>query len=137
VEKAVAVEPNNLGALQLLLKIETRLGLVERAAATLTKRNKAQERVELMKQLAEEITRHPEDPKLPWRMGRTAWEAGSFLLASRCFEAALALDPGFQPARESLAALRAAQPDLARSPSPSTPLSSSASLSPPSSIAIP
>jgi Tfp pilus assembly protein PilF len=53
-------------------------------------------------------------------MGQTAWEAGSFLLASRCFEAALALDPNFQQARASLAALRAAQPDLARSPGRST-----------------
>ena len=69
-----------------------------------------------MNQLNNEIARHPDDPKLLWKMGQTALEGGSFLLASRCFEAALALDPNFEPARASLAALRAAQPDLARAP---------------------
>jgi tetratricopeptide (TPR) repeat protein len=115
--RAVAASPNDLGALQLLLKIETRLGLTARAAETLTKRNGAQERVELMDRLSEEIRLHPDDPELPWKMGRTAWQAGSILLASRCFEAALALNPNYQPARESLAALRASHPDLAQSSS--------------------
>ena len=41
-------------------------------------------------------------------MGQAAAEGGSFLLARRCFEAALALDPNYQPAREGLAALPAA-----------------------------
>ncbi len=73
-----------------------------------------------MDRLNKEISLHPDDPKLLWTMGQTAWEAGSFLLAYRCFGAALALDPNFQQARASLAALRAAQPDLARAPGRST-----------------
>jgi len=113
-ERAVAAEPNDRGALQLLLQIETWLGLTEHAAATRVKLNITQERIELMDRLAEEIRHAPEDPKLPWKMGQTALEAGSFLLAGRCFEAALALDPNFQPARESLAALRASQSDPSR-----------------------
>ena len=104
----------------MLQKIETKLGLTERAAATQAERVRAQDRIALMNRLNKEISLHPEDPELLWTMGQTASEAGSFLLASRCFEAALALDPNFQPARESLAALRAAHPDLARSPGRST-----------------
>jgi tetratricopeptide (TPR) repeat protein len=115
-ERAVSAHPSNLGALQLLQKIETRLGLTERARFTQARRVGTQDRITLMNQLNEEIARHPEDPKLVWKMGQTALESGSFLLASRCFEAAIALDPNFEPARASLTALRAAQPDLARSP---------------------
>jgi tetratricopeptide (TPR) repeat protein len=115
-ERARAAYPNDLGSLQLLQKIQTKLGLTERAAFTQAERVRAQDRFALMNRLNKEINLHPEDPKVVWTMGQTAWEAGSFLLASRCFEAALALDPNFQQARASLAALRAAQPDLARSP---------------------
>jgi cytochrome c-type biogenesis protein CcmH/NrfG len=114
-ERAVAASAGNLGALQLLLQIETWLGLSERAAATRARRAKAQERVDLMDRLSEEIRLHPDDPKLPWMIGRTAWEAGSVVLASRCFEAALALDPNYQPAREGLGALQRSYPDLPRS----------------------
>jgi tetratricopeptide (TPR) repeat protein len=119
-ERARTAHPNDLGSLQLLQKIQTKLGLTERAASTQAERVRAQDRVELINRLNKEINLHPEDPKLVWTMGKTAWEGGSYLLASRCFEAALALDPNFQQARTSLAALRAAQPELARSASRST-----------------
>jgi tetratricopeptide (TPR) repeat protein len=115
-ERAVAVEPNDMEALNTLLKIEMHLGLTQRAQATLGRREQAQERLRQLNQLAEEIQEHPEDPQLPWRMGQVAWELGMGLLASRCFEAALALDYDFQPARDSLAKLQAAQPELARAP---------------------
>jgi tetratricopeptide (TPR) repeat protein len=103
---------DDLGALHLLVKIETRLGHDAEAAALLARRNKVQQRVELMNRLTEELARHPDDPEVPWKLGQTAQDAGSALLAARCFEAALALDPNFGPARESLAALRASQPPL-------------------------
>jgi superkiller protein 3 len=119
-ERARTADPNDLGSLQLLQKIQTKLGLTERAASTQAERVRAQDRFELINRLNKEINLHPEDPKLVWTMGKTAWEGGSYLLASRCFEAALALDPNFQEARTSLAALRAAQPELARSASRST-----------------
>jgi len=106
-ERAVAAEPNNRAALQLLLQIQARMGLTEQAAATRGKLKETQERIELMDRLAEEIRLAPDDPQLPWKMGQMAFQAGSFLLAGRCFEAALALDPNFQPARDSLAALQA------------------------------
>jgi tetratricopeptide (TPR) repeat protein len=119
-QRASDADPNNLGSLQLLQKIQTKLGQTEKAAATGAKRVQAQDRIARMNRLNEEISLHPDDPQLLWTMGQTAWEAGSFLLASRCFEAALALDPNFQQARASLAALRAAEPELTRSPGRAT-----------------
>jgi uncharacterized protein HemY len=119
-EGARVAHPNDLGVLQLLQKIQTKLGLTERAALTQVERVRAQDRIERINRLKKEINLNPEDPNLVWTMGKTAWEGGSFLLASRCFEAALALDPNFQQARASLAALRAAQPDATRSPDRAT-----------------
>jgi tetratricopeptide (TPR) repeat protein len=113
-EGAVAARPNDLGALQLLSMIETQLGMAGRAAQTQARRKRSQKRIRLMTELNEEISQHPEDPQLPWKLGQVAEEAGSHLLAVRCFEAAMALDPSFQPARERIAALRAAHPELAR-----------------------
>jgi tetratricopeptide (TPR) repeat protein len=123
VEHAAAAAPDDLGTLQLLGIIETRLGLTERAATTLEKRKRAKERARLMDELTEELRAHPEDPKLAWRMGQVASEAGSIVYAGRCFEASLALDPDYQPARESLTALRLSHPELARKPAmPAPPL---------------
>jgi tetratricopeptide (TPR) repeat protein len=116
-ELAVAVEPNETESIQLLFEIETKLGLAERARSTLVKRKEAQDRLRLLNYLAEEIAGNPDDPQLPWRMGQAALQSRMTLLASRCFLAALTVDPGFRPARESLAALLASEPDLARSPS--------------------
>jgi uncharacterized protein HemY len=99
--------------LQLLLVIENRLGLTERAAATQVNLARARERVQAMNDLMEAIARQPDDPQLPWKLGRLAQESGMTLLASGCFEAALSLDPAFRPARDDLAALRAAHPQLA------------------------
>jgi tetratricopeptide (TPR) repeat protein len=119
-ERARSASPNDLGALQLLQKIQTKMGLTERAAATQAERVRAQDRIESMNRLNKEIDLHPEDPELRWKMGQMACEAGSHLLAGRCFGAALALDPNYRRARESLAALQAAHPDLARSPGRAT-----------------
>jgi tetratricopeptide (TPR) repeat protein len=115
-ERARDVHFNDIGALQLLQIIQMKLGLTERAAATQAERLRAQDRIALMARLKEEISLHPDDPGLLWTMGQTACDGGSLLLASRCFGAALALDPNFPKARESLAALQAAHPDLARAP---------------------
>jgi tetratricopeptide (TPR) repeat protein len=136
-ERARAAYPNDLGALQLLQKIQTKLSLTEQAAITQAERVRAQDRIALMNRLNKDISLHPDDPKLLWTMGQTAWEAGSFLLASRCFEAALAVDPNFQQARASLAKLRADRPDLARSPGRSTLFLPEGGMSSPSSVLSP
>jgi hypothetical protein len=114
----VAAVPYDAGALQLLEVIEAHLGLDRRAAATRRRRVLVQERLRAISQLAEQIAIHPEDPQFLWRMGQVASELGGHQRAGRCFEAALALDPSFQPARDSLAALRAVHPELVRSAGP-------------------
>ena len=115
-EHAVAVHPSDLGAMQLLAQVEAQLGLTERSRATIERSRRASERMVLMAQLTQQIARRPDDADLRWRMGQAAVEGGSFLLASQCFKAALALDPNYQPARESLTALPASFRD---EPSPS------------------
>ena len=119
-ERAAAPAPNDLPPLQVLGIIEARLGLVERAAKTQARRVRVQHRAKLMDQLQADLEAHPEDPKIPWKMGEIAREAGSFRLAGRCFEASLALDPNYEPASRSLAALNSAHADPARNPIPST-----------------
>jgi tetratricopeptide (TPR) repeat protein len=109
-EKAVAAVPSDLDALQFLLMVETRMGLTERAAASLRRRSLALEQTQKMERLMREIEELPDDAELRTRLGQAALEAGATLLAGRCFEAALALDPNHQPARERLTALRKNQP---------------------------
>jgi Flp pilus assembly protein TadD len=113
-ERAAAASPNDVGILQLLMIIEHRAGLTERSATTRVKLHQVRERLAIMDTLADEIAQRPDDPELPWKLGKLAWEGGQTQLASSCFEAATALDPNFQPARESLAALRASHPELAQ-----------------------
>jgi tetratricopeptide (TPR) repeat protein len=111
-EAAVAERPNELDALNVLLRVEMHLGLTGRAAATLARRDRAQERVKQMNAVGLEIMDHPQDPQFPWKMGELAVESGMTVMAGRCFQAALALDPEFRPAHESLAKLQAAHPEL-------------------------
>src|SRR5207253_2794478 len=58
-ERAAAAAPNDLGVLHLLEIIESHLGLTQRAAATLERRNQVQRRARLMDQLLEEFKHHP------------------------------------------------------------------------------
>jgi tetratricopeptide (TPR) repeat protein len=108
-ERAAAVA-DDVSALQLLWLIEKRLGMSQRAAATVARRSRVQQRTDLMTELTGKIAQDPDNPQHPWRMGVLAMESGQALLARRCFEAALALDPNHQAARESLAALRGSHP---------------------------
>jgi tetratricopeptide (TPR) repeat protein len=108
-ERAVAARPNDTGALQLLVQVQSRLGMSEKASETIARHRRAVERGTLMDKITREIALRPDDPEPRYRMGRLAAEGGSDLLAGRCFEAALALDPGYQPARDGLLALRIAQ----------------------------
>jgi predicted Zn-dependent protease len=111
VERAAAASPHDTGSLHLLAIIEARLGFASRASLTLAKLNKEQERLESMSVLNQRIARNPDDPRLPWQRGQLALESGMTPLAARCFQAALALEPKFGLAQDSLAALQASQPD--------------------------
>jgi tetratricopeptide (TPR) repeat protein len=136
-EAAVAAQPNEVEALNLLMKIEMHLGLTGRATATLARRERAQERLRQMKEVALEIMAHPEDPRFPWKMGELAAESGMTQMADRCFLAALALDNGFKPARASLAKLQAAHPELVPPGGRPIPGAAGEGVSPPYSVTSP
>src|SRR5262249_10131391 len=106
-ERAVAARPNDTGALQLLVQVQSRLGMSEKASETIGRHRRAVERGTLMDQITREMPRGPADPEPRFRMGRLAAQGGWALLAGRCYEAALALDPAYKPARDALLALKA------------------------------
>lgn len=112
-ERGAATHPNDLGALQLLAQVESRLGMTERASATMERHRRANARTVLIGRLTEQIARNPDDPEPRCRLGQAAVEGGAYVLAGRCFQAALDLNPNYQPARDALIALQAAQPDAA------------------------
>jgi tetratricopeptide (TPR) repeat protein len=103
---ARAINPNHLGALQLQAQVQARAGRADEAERTREEFRRARERLELMDRLTREITRNPDDPEPRWRMGRAAAEGGMGTLAFQCFQAALDIDRGYQPAQEGLAKLR-------------------------------
>jgi predicted Zn-dependent protease len=119
-EEAARIKPNDLGALQLLAQVQSRLSLTAEAEASRARFRKASDRVALMDRLTREIHQRPEDPEPRWRMGQAAAEGGMHTLAVQCYQAALDLDPNYTPAREALAALqpqgdpRAAPPSFRR-----------------------
>jgi tetratricopeptide (TPR) repeat protein len=110
-ERAIATSPNDVGALQLLAQVEARLGLTERAVKTAERHRQAMDRAVKIGRLVDEINLHPDDPSPRFELGRAAAEGGSTLLATRCFQAALTLDPSFQAARAALAALPSLAPN--------------------------
>jgi tetratricopeptide (TPR) repeat protein len=106
-EHALRINPNHLGSLQLLLLVQSRLGRLAQAAATKDRFRKTSDRVALMDRLTREIDRRPSDPEPRCQMGQAAVEGGMVTLAFQCFQAALDVDPKYEPAREALAKLRA------------------------------
>jgi tetratricopeptide (TPR) repeat protein len=106
-ERAVRVNPNDPGALQLLAQVQSSLHLTDQLAQTKERLRRTQERIALMDQLTKEINRRPQDPEPRWRMGQAAAEGGIDTLAFQCFQAALDIDPNYKPARDALAKLRA------------------------------
>ena len=103
--KAVEANPRDLSALQLLMQIQSRLGLKEQAEATRSRFRETSTRRDVMVRLTHKITEHPDDPEPRCQMGRAAYEDGSEELAAECFRAALDLDPNYMPARQALAIL--------------------------------
>jgi tetratricopeptide (TPR) repeat protein len=131
-ERAVQAHPNNLGALQLLAQVESRLGLAERAARTVERHRRTKDRAVLMDQITREIANRPDDPEPRYQLGREAAEGHQTLLASQCFQAALDLDPSYQPAKDALAALKSASPVVPAQGASPRPVGSPGS--PPSSL---
>jgi tetratricopeptide (TPR) repeat protein len=115
-ERAVASHPSDTAALQLLVQAQTRLGMTDKAQETIARQRRASKRAVLMDQLARQIAERPDDPEPHWRMGQAAAEGGATMLAGRCFEAALALNPDCKPARDGLLALRGTRGEVSRAP---------------------
>lgn len=107
--KAVEANPRNLSALQLLMQVQSRLGLKELAEATRSRFRETSTSRDLMARLTRKITEHPDDPEPRCQMGRAAYEDGSEELAAECFRAALDIDPNYIPARLALAILNRSQ----------------------------
>lgn len=108
-EHALRINPNHLGALQLLIQVHFRQGHAEQAEAARQAFRAVSERLTLMDELTREIEKNPSDPEPRYRMGRAALEGGMTTLAQQCFQAALDVDPSFNAARGALASLRAGQ----------------------------
>lgn len=104
-ERAATISPNDPASLHLLATIEARLGLSERSEQTAARRQQVVDRLARMHELTDRIEADPDDPEPRWRLGQEAIEAGERTLAERSFRAALAIDPGCEPAARGLARL--------------------------------
>jgi tetratricopeptide (TPR) repeat protein len=105
VQRALALSPNDLAALNLLASTQTRLGQNAEAAATTARRRQVEERSARIAELSRQIAKTPDDPLLRCRLAVLAAEAGLIPLARQSYQAALALDPHCDPARQGLLAL--------------------------------
>jgi tetratricopeptide (TPR) repeat protein len=103
---ALKINPNEVGALQLLSQVQRSVGMAAEAAATQEQATKARDRMTLMGQLAKLIDQYPGDPVPRYRMGEAAMEGEMNVLAYQCFRAALDIDPDYEPARTALRKLR-------------------------------
>jgi tetratricopeptide (TPR) repeat protein len=105
VERAATLAPDNLTALDLLTRVESAVGLKERAAATSSRHRAALALVTVINRLEQEARERPKDTEAHWRLGQAAAKGGRTALARKSFRAALALDSSCKPAHEGLAAL--------------------------------
>ncbi len=115
-ERASRLDPTDVAALQLLGTIQVARGLKEQAAQTVARGRDIQRRTGRMEELLLEIQRRPDEPGPRCRLGQLAREAGLESLALQSYQAALALDPNWAPARQGLLELgvpRAQIPPLA------------------------
>jgi tetratricopeptide (TPR) repeat protein len=105
-ERAVQVKPNDVAALQLLLQVQTILGMTKESAKTQAKVARSRERLALMDQLTKVIHQHPHDPEPRFRMGQAALDGEMYVLAYQSFQASIDLDSSYKPARDALEKLR-------------------------------
>jgi predicted Zn-dependent protease len=105
-EKALRARPQDVGTLQLMAQVQKSLGQEAESAETQARAERSRNRILLMDRLAREISKAPNDPYPRFLMGQAAAEGEMYMLAYECFQAALDLDPQYQPAREAMDALR-------------------------------
>jgi tetratricopeptide (TPR) repeat protein len=101
-ERASALDPSDVAALGLLSSIQATMGRKQDAARTLNQRQVVERRNQQIEDLLREILEKPKDLDLRCRLGRLAQQSGRTLMATQSYQAALALDPNCQPARQGL-----------------------------------
>jgi tetratricopeptide (TPR) repeat protein len=101
-ERALALAPNDLETVNLIGSIQTALGLKERAAATIIRRREIERWTALIGEITLQIRQRPADPEPRWRLGDAAALAGMRPLAVQSYQAALALAPNCEHARQGL-----------------------------------
>src|SRR5262249_1272408 len=69
-ERATRINPNHLGALQMLIQVQARLGQTEQAAATRDRFRRDSDRIALMDELSRATNRHPTDPETRYPTGQ-------------------------------------------------------------------
>jgi tetratricopeptide (TPR) repeat protein len=111
-ERACSLEPNDMAALGLLSSIQQTLGLKEQAARTQDRRHRVEQWNQRIERLMQAILESPDDPEPRWRLGQAAAEAGRKTLAIQSYQAALALAPDCQPARQGLIDLGLSAPQV-------------------------
>ena len=101
-QRAVQANPNDPGAIQLLIQVQRSLGMTAEAAATQERADRVRSRIVQMDQLTKTIDQRPDDPEPRFLMGQAAMEGDMNLLAFQCFQAALDINPAYEPARLAL-----------------------------------
>jgi tetratricopeptide (TPR) repeat protein len=101
-ERAAALEPRDRSALGLLSTIQAALGMKEESAVTVARRQAVERDNEQIEGLMRQILDRPDDPGLRCRLGAAARKAGMTPLAIQCYQAALAIDPRSDSARQGL-----------------------------------
>lgn len=104
--RAVECDPRNPPALAILAQLQAALGQAEQSRATQERHQAAVTQLELIRELTDQIARHPDDPAPRWRLGQVAAATGARGLATESYRAALALDGQCQPALAGLRSLR-------------------------------
>jgi tetratricopeptide (TPR) repeat protein len=101
-ERACSLEPNDAAALGLLGSIQAALGLKEQSDRTRHRRQQVEREDQEIEALTREILKNPGDSGPRWRLGRVAARSGRTTLAIQSYQAALAITPDCQPARQGL-----------------------------------
>lgn len=117
-ERAEAANANIPAVLALRAQVEARLGHHDRAVSTQDRLKALNDRLALMDDLTDQIAERPDDPEPRWKMGRAALEGDMRTLAYQCFQAALDLDPAFDPALRDMARIRQVESGQPLGPEP-------------------
>ena len=114
-QRLLEIDSENLGALQALAAAARAAGDAETARDAAQRHRDVTNRRRAMDDLVQQIAQNPDDPRPRHQLGLLAVEANQTTLAVDSFQAALMVDPKFEPAREQLRQLARRFPNQAPS----------------------